>query len=988
MVRVRKLVLAIAAASSLGSGMAHALGLGDVALDSALNQPLSAKIEIVDAAGLSSEEVITRLASAEDFARAGVDRDFFLSDIKFTPVVMANGRGTIRVTSSKPVREPYLNFLVEVIWPNGRLLREYTLLLDPPLYSPETAMAAAPRMPVAAAPASAPVRSAAPATSGWKPAAPATASPQPGGTHRTGSTDTLWQIAAGMGGAGTVNQRMLAIQDLNPNAFISGNINRLKSGQVLRLPDSSQITRRSSAEATAQVAAQNNAWRQPAQMAPVPAERQIDATRRDVADAAPAEAQPADTLRLVAADSNETDAAADKPAANESQVLTAKLAVTQESLDTFRRDSDELKARVGELQAQLAKMESLLALKDDQMAQLQAQIAARSVEEQVAASAVAPAAEAGTDVQPDQVPAKPEAALQDAKPAAIEVADTAQGVTAVAEQAPAAALDAATAAADATPTADAVAEGQTADKVDSVAAAADAAATAKAETEEAVAAVADGAATAKAETEEAVAAAVDGVAKVEAEADDTVAAAADGSAPAVTAEDAAAAVTPDAPVETQKPKLVQAIEPVQIPATPVVVPKPVPAAETGAEGFFANPLLLGGAAAGLLALLLLMMSKARKNAVREEETASDPYSAERDQPQKAEEDFELPDDTFDSLLDESETQAAPANDSFREPTADALVEADAYIAYGKFSEAEQVLNKALNDQPERSDLRLKLMEVLGEQGDSEGFLRQELELADIGGVADQVEQVKARYPAMLMTAAAVTGAASLASADDLPDFEFAPVSEDSEAQKTQEMHDPDDEFAINLDDLDAELAVDDSLELQKSPDNHVEFDDFALDIDTVAGEAPAQSQPLEDAFGLDLNLDEPLAETSDSLEAFNLEFSAEPATTQPVEADFSLQLDDEMQMEDLQQSPMDMPLDTEPASFPVEENLDSGAVALEDDGFDFLAAADESATKLDLARAYVDMGDPEGARDLLDEVLAEGSESQQQEARELLGKLV
>ena len=133
MIRVRKLVLAIAAATSLSSGMAQALGLGEISLQSALNQPLNADIQLMETRDLDKTEIIPRLASAEDFSKAGVERSYFLSDLKFTPVILPNGKSMIHVTSSKPVREPYLNFLVEVIWPSGRVLREYTLLLDPPL---------------------------------------------------------------------------------------------------------------------------------------------------------------------------------------------------------------------------------------------------------------------------------------------------------------------------------------------------------------------------------------------------------------------------------------------------------------------------------------------------------------------------------------------------------------------------------------------------------------------------------------------------------------------------------------------------------------------------------------------------------------------------------------------------------------------------------------------------------------------------------------
>ncbi len=137
MVRLRTLVRAIAAASVLTSGMAHGLGLGEITLKSALNQPLDAEIELLEVRDLGSGEVIPSLASPEEFSKAGVDRLYYLTDLKFTPVVKPNGKSVIRVTSSKPVQEPYLNFLVQVLWPNGRLLREYTVLLDPPLYSPQ-----------------------------------------------------------------------------------------------------------------------------------------------------------------------------------------------------------------------------------------------------------------------------------------------------------------------------------------------------------------------------------------------------------------------------------------------------------------------------------------------------------------------------------------------------------------------------------------------------------------------------------------------------------------------------------------------------------------------------------------------------------------------------------------------------------------------------------------------------------------------------------
>lgn len=108
-----------------------ALGLGDITVHSALNQPLKADIALVDVAGVSESELAVRLASADEFGRAGIERVFFLNDLKFTPILRAN-RNMIRVTSTKPVNEPFLNFLVQLDQPNGHLLREYTVLIDPP----------------------------------------------------------------------------------------------------------------------------------------------------------------------------------------------------------------------------------------------------------------------------------------------------------------------------------------------------------------------------------------------------------------------------------------------------------------------------------------------------------------------------------------------------------------------------------------------------------------------------------------------------------------------------------------------------------------------------------------------------------------------------------------------------------------------------------------------------------------------------------------
>lgn len=378
MARVRKLVLAIAAASALSSGMAHALGLGEVTLQSQLNQPLVAEIELVEGGDLSADELIPRLASPEAFNKAGVDRQFFLTDLKFTPVLKPNGTSVIRVTSSKPMREPYLNFLVEVLWPNGRLQREYTMLLDPPLYTAHSVTPVAVTPPATAA-TSAPRKQpsvAHPTVAATQPATTSTAAATSlaANEYKTTANDNLWDIANRARAGGSVHQAMLAIQELNPQAFIDNNINRMKSGQVLRLPDVQQINSRTQSAAIAQVNQQTAAWREGRSIAA--SARQLDASKRSSAAVAPAKIERSDNLKLVADGSDKGGTGSDKGSAG-NKALLDKLAVAQESLDSTNRENAELKSRIADLQSQLDKLQRLVQLKNDQMAKLQAYLAAQ-----------------------------------------------------------------------------------------------------------------------------------------------------------------------------------------------------------------------------------------------------------------------------------------------------------------------------------------------------------------------------------------------------------------------------------------------------------------------------------------------------------------------------------------------------------------------------------------------------------------------------------
>lgn len=111
---------------------ALALGLGGLRTQSALNAPFYGEIDLIGVDREELDTVTARLASAEAFEKAGADRPHFLTRLRFVTMIGTSGRPIIQVTSREPIREPYMDFLVEVIWPEGTLVKEYAILLDPP----------------------------------------------------------------------------------------------------------------------------------------------------------------------------------------------------------------------------------------------------------------------------------------------------------------------------------------------------------------------------------------------------------------------------------------------------------------------------------------------------------------------------------------------------------------------------------------------------------------------------------------------------------------------------------------------------------------------------------------------------------------------------------------------------------------------------------------------------------------------------------------
>lgn len=425
--RRKQFRLSIALALALGLSQAHALGLGQMQVQSGLDQPLVAEIPIVSAEPGELESLQVRLASPEAFQRVGLERPTRLAaNLQFEVVEAGRAQPVIRVTTDQPVDEPLLSFLIEVDWGAGRMLREFTALLDPPYIAPAvlrpatqapTAASTPAAPPVAAEPAepAEPVASSArPATSEAAPApSPAAAPPPPprpapqagmaGGAYGpVEAGQTLSEIAGAMRPAGvSLNQMMIALQSANPDAFIDGNIHLIRRGAVLRMPEATALEGLGRSEADALVRQHTETWQQ--RIAPVPqpavpalAEAEAEAASARVASAgtaAEAEARleivPASGDDSGSADSGQTGAASGGTGSE----LRAELIRAQEDLAAREAESDELRSRVADLEAQRANQQRLLEMQNSRMAALEARL--RELNEDEALVAAEPAAVSG-----------------------------------------------------------------------------------------------------------------------------------------------------------------------------------------------------------------------------------------------------------------------------------------------------------------------------------------------------------------------------------------------------------------------------------------------------------------------------------------------------------------------------------------------------------------------------------------------------------------
>jgi pilus assembly protein FimV len=373
----------------LSPALSWGLGLGEIHLNSSLNEPMNAEIDLIAAGPEELSALRASLAAKDAFTRYGIDRPPFLSTLTFKVGKSKDGRDVLLVRSSESIPEPFVTFLVEVNWARGRLMREYTVLLDPPVYTPgERASTAAPVTAATTTPAPAPAARVKPAPVATSPAptadaASATAATpsrpgrssgrsarpasNPSGTeasapvgdgYHVAQGDTLTKIARSLstGSKADIDQAMIAVYRANPDAF-GGNINILRRGAVLRVPGADEIAALNQTEAISEVRRQMDSWR------------------------GASGAEPSGHLRLVTPGAGGGTSASDSASSGEAQAL---------------------KGRVKDLEGQLADAHRLLDLKNNELSELQRKLGAP-----VTAPAPTPQPQTATAPTPAPTPTPP-----------------------------------------------------------------------------------------------------------------------------------------------------------------------------------------------------------------------------------------------------------------------------------------------------------------------------------------------------------------------------------------------------------------------------------------------------------------------------------------------------------------------------------------------------------------------------------------------------
>jgi pilus assembly protein FimV len=853
---------ALALALLLLPSLAVAAGLGKLTVLSGLGQPLKAEIELIAMQKGEADNLSVRLPSADAFRKANIDYSGALLSVKFSIEQRGPERYVVVLSSGQPINEPFLDLLVELDWNTGRLVREYTFLLDPPEYkgptlapaiaapvtgTPEIKAVEMPKPPEAAAsvPAAAPPVTTAPAAAASAPAPKALA------TYQVQRGDTLTKIAnANRSENVSLQQMLIALYRSNADAFDGNNINRMRAGKILNIPDMETAASVDQSEATRTVLAQGtdfNEYRRKLGAAVAAAPERAQQGRQSasgkitarVEDKPAAATETKDQLKLSKAEqAGKPGAAARSPQA------------MQEDLVAKEKALKEANERIAMLEKNVQDMKKLLELKSQAGAQLQQQ-AAKPAEPAKAPEAKAPEA---------AKPAEPAKAEQAATPAP----------------------------------------------------------------------------------------------------------------------------KPAAPKPAPK-------------AAPKVAPPPPPEPSL-IEEILQNELAVYGGGAFLLLLFVGYGYYAwrRKKAMQQMESSSvmgGPPSLAVDSVFGAAGGAKVDTGPSEVPAGMGEGAAAAAIDTGE---VDPIAEADVYMAYGRDTQAEEILKEALNKEPSRQAIRSKLLEIYANRKDAKSFeaVAAEIHAATNGEGADwekaatlgaQLDPENPLYGGHAGAAAGVTDTQVVPAGEAAPDI----VLDTGAAAEAPAGLD----FDLGLGEP-AQAAP-----LEAAPAAGEVTADLGFDLDLGAGEAktaavaaPPPGPAEGGAPGAEVNAAETPASIDFDFELPGSGAAAEPAAPQapaetakpgtqaaPGEGGGGIDFDFNLDLPAPQAEAPSPPLDLSAIS------LDLGAPGEAAPPGD--AHWQEVATKLALAKAYQEMGDKDGARELLNEVLKEGDTAQQQQAQTMLTAL-
>ena len=867
--------------------VASAAGLGRLNVLSALGQPFSAEIELVSVTKEEMGSLSARLGHPDAYRAANLQYNSALTGARATIERRPNGQSYVKIVSSRPVTEPFIDILIELTWAAGRLSREYTALLDPPGITPPPApvIAATPesRPAPAAAPAPAPQPKATPDRAPSQPVTPV--SPRAGGKEYgpIQRGETLGKIAKEVMPEGvTLEQMLVALYRSNADAFINKNLNLVRTGKILRVPDREEVAAITKGEAVKVYRTHVADW---------------NSYRQKVADSAgkaPADGRTAvsgkittkveekrpggDAKDVVRLSKGEAPGAAAKGKPRSSAERIRALEEEAVARERALKDANE---RVTQLEKTIKDMQRLAELKSPGMAAAQQQ------------------AQQATAPKPDaKAPAKAEVKPEAKKPEAVAVAKPEPAK-------PEAKKPEAVAVAKPEPTKpEAVKPG-----------------VAKPEPAKPEAAKPE---TAKPEPAKPEAAKPE-EAKPE---------------PAKPAQVAAPEAKKDAPAIKPAPKKPAAPPP---PPEPDLVDQIMEAAT--------NPVYLG-IGGGILALGIVAFVMARRRRGRRDDDTHVPPKLSKAAAAAA-----------GAAAVTTDTTAAqePGGAAAAVEDVDPLAEAEVYIAYGRDGQAEEILKEALAKNPKREDVQLKLLEIYAARKDKSAF----------GKVAGDLHKQTGGSGDTWLKAAAMGYALDSANPLYAAGKDAAPAAAPASAATA---------------DVDLDLGLGDA--------------GTATDITLDAGAAGAAAGT--DTGILDLGAEEKAAEQAAGAPDFTLEV---PAAGGPTQTDVALEATATAQDTNMLDFKIELPKAAEEpatrATPPAAAGSDSGLDFKLDDltigdsktGAGVAAGGEKDGhwydvqTKFDLAKAYQEMGDKDGAKEILQEVIKEGDAEQKTQAKNLMDSL-